>query len=64
MIKTVDYNTDFYAFKPLFEESVTNAYPKAVKFAIKETGLVTHTFLLECPYSLKEILDEDFYPQD
>jgi len=51
------------SFKILFDESVANAYPKAVKFAIKETGLSTHTFPQKCPYSLEQILDEDFYPE-
>jgi hypothetical protein len=58
-----DLIEDNPSLRPLFEESVTNAYPKAVKFAVKETGLPTNTFPRTCPYSLEQILDEDFYPE-
>lgn len=45
------------------DESIAYAYPKAVKFAVKETGLSPQTFPQSCPYSLEQILDEDFYPE-
>ncbi len=43
-------------------ESIESAYPDALKLAIKETKLPAITFPKECPYSIEQLLDEDFYP--
>jgi hypothetical protein len=42
--------------------SVEKIYPKALKSAIKETKLPLVTFPKECPYSIDQLLDDDFYP--
>lgn len=44
------------------DESVVKAYPKALALAIDETGLTSKKFPTECPYALKQLLDENFYP--
>lgn len=44
------------------DESVVKAYPKALALAIDETGLTSKKFPAECPYALKQLLDENFYP--
>lgn len=46
-----------------FSHAVANAYPKAVKLAVKETRLSLNTFPQKCPYLLEQILDENFYPE-
>jgi len=46
------------ALLPAIEE----AYSDAVDLAVKETGLLTKAFPKECPYSIEQLLDEDFYP--
>ena len=45
------------------EDAILKAYPKAVKIAVKETGLSPTIFPSSCAYSHNELLDEDFYPE-
>jgi len=42
--------------------AVSDAHPDALNLAIKETKLSASTFPKECPYSIEQLLDEDFYP--
>ncbi|MEA5534938.1 DUF29 family protein [Crocosphaera sp. XPORK-15E] len=37
-------------------------YKKAVKYVIIKTGLDKHIFPDDCPYSLEQLLDEDWLP--
>lgn len=41
-------------------EAIVRAYSKALEVAVKETGL--SGLPKQCPYSEKQLLDEDFYP--
>jgi len=43
-------------------DAIDKAYPKAVKLAVKETQLPLAHFPTQCPYSVAQLLDEDFYP--
>ena len=52
------------SLKKNLEESITKSYPKAVALAIKETKLLPKTFPKTCPYSIEQLLNEDFYPND
>lgn len=49
--------------KSAVEASIAEAYPAAVRLARKETGLPQTTFPDTCPYSSRQILDEDYYPE-
>ncbi|MCK5718986.1 MAG: DUF29 domain-containing protein [Thiomargarita sp.] len=40
------------------------AYNKAILKTEKETNLPRKTFSQNCPYTLKQVLDEQFYPTD
>jgi len=42
-------------------DAILRAYTKAQEVAVKETGL--SDFPKQCPYSEKQLLDEDFYPE-
>jgi hypothetical protein len=44
--------------------SVAWAYPRAKQLAALETGLPLATFPENCPWSLEQLLDEDFWPAD
>jgi hypothetical protein len=44
--------------------SIDKAYPAALKIAHQETGLPISAFPPRCPYSISELLDEDFYPSN
>lgn len=50
------------SLKPYLEEALHKAYLKGVELAVGETDLPKRTFPVECPYSLLEIVDYDFYP--
>ncbi|MCC5644065.1 DUF29 domain-containing protein [Nostoc sp. CHAB 5824] len=50
------------SLKPYLEEALRKAYLKGVELAVGETDLPKRTFPVECPYSLVEIMDYDFYP--
>ncbi|MEH1880327.1 DUF29 domain-containing protein [Nostoc sp.] len=50
------------SLKPYLEEVLRKAYLKGVELAVGETDLSKRTFPVECPYSLSEIVDYDFYP--
>ena len=52
------------SLKPFLLEAVANAYPHAVKLAAKETKIPTTDFPQKCLYSIEQILDEDFYPEN
>lgn len=59
----VEYLLEFLpSLKNKLEEATAKAYPKAVKIAVKETGLSPAIFPSSCIYSDNELLDEDFYP--
>jgi len=49
--------------KSRFSDAITDAYPDAVNLAAKETRLPTSIFPTECPYTIPDILDENFYPE-
>ncbi|MBW4644441.1 MAG: DUF29 domain-containing protein [Goleter apudmare HA4340-LM2] len=50
------------SLKPDLEEARQKAYLRGVELAIKETELPSYTFPSECPYSLVDILNKQFYP--
>lgn len=50
------------SLKPALPETVREAYPRAVKLAHQETGLAKSTFPASCPYTLQQLLDDDFFP--
>ena len=49
--------------KPYLPEAVAEVYPDAVKLAAKETKILPIHFPQQCPYSIEQIRDEDFYPK-
>jgi hypothetical protein len=51
------------SLKNALNDSIIRAYPKAVLLAAKETGLDKNHFPTHCPYTVEQILDDDFYPQ-
>ncbi len=55
---------DSPSLKSYLPIAVTEAYPDAIKLAIKETRLPLSTFPKTCPYTIEQLLDQDFYPSD
>lgn len=49
------------SLKPYLSEAQTDSYDAALDLAIQETGL--DQFSPDCPYSIEQILDETFLPE-
>jgi hypothetical protein len=52
------------SLKASLELAREEAYPAARRLAIKETGMPPETFPTQCPYSIDQLLDEDFFPSN
>jgi hypothetical protein len=50
------------SLQDVLEEKVRRAYRLARLLAVQETNLEESVFPEECPFSMKQILDEDYYP--
>jgi hypothetical protein len=50
--------------KPFLEEAIAEAYPDAVKIASKETSIAKTAFPVICPYTIAQLFDEEFYPDN
>lgn len=50
------------SLKPYLESIFAESYTEAVKQAKAETGLPLETFPQECPYSLPNVIDDEFLP--
>lgn len=67
--RVIDNLTDTPSLKSFLIEAVEKAYPDACKLAIKEGKLAKFgirvpeesEYPLTCPFSVEQILDEDFY---
>ncbi len=53
---------DSPSLKYQLTERLQDAYRLALRAAINETGLPKNVFPINCPYSLEETLDDEFYP--
>jgi len=49
------------SLRAYLSEAMLKAYPKAVELASKESGLPASTFPEDCPYSLEQLLNDEFY---
>jgi hypothetical protein len=50
------------SLKPKLEETKEAMYPSAVLSAAKETDLEADQFPNECPWTVTQVLDDEFYP--
>ncbi len=51
------------SLKAYFTQAVEDAFDDAVYLAMQETDLPAETFPTACPYSIEQLLDDDFYPR-
>lgn len=63
-IRIQDQLEDSPSLKNCLDISIDKAYPAALKITHQEIGLSISAFPLRCPYSISELLDEDFYPSN
>ena len=52
------------SLKRILEERIAKAYPQGVLLAVKETNLDEKTFPSTCPYSIGQLFDTGFYPNE
>ncbi|WP_353571405.1 DUF29 domain-containing protein [Candidatus Albibeggiatoa sp. nov. BB20] len=45
------------------DEVIAEVYEDAVEIAVKETQLPESTFPIQCPYTIKQLFDDNFYPE-
>ncbi|MFB2876537.1 DUF29 domain-containing protein [Floridanema aerugineum] len=50
------------SLQPYLPKALTEIYPDALDLALRETSLKEEIFPQECPYSLEEILNAEFFP--
>lgn len=53
---------DSPSLKPRLEEDLQDSYISARLLAAGETGLAETSFPEQCPYSIDQLLDQDFWP--
>ncbi|MFC7334565.1 DUF29 domain-containing protein [Rhodocista pekingensis] len=58
-----DHLRDNPSLRATLDGAVADAYRKAAILATGETGLRRDTFPATCPWSVAQILDEDFWPE-
>jgi len=58
----IDLLEDIPSLKRELQETIKKSYPKAVLLAVKETNLPQATFPTECPYSIEQLLNDEYYP--
>lgn len=59
-----DHLADNPSLKAKLPEAVDRGYGNAATLAPGETGLAKPTFPATCPWSVEQILDENFWPGD
>ena len=60
----IDLLKDSPSLKRFLTETVSEAYPSALELVIEETNLPESTFPKTCPYTIEQLLDKKFYPED
>lgn len=54
--------SDSPSLKPRLEADLQDSYISARLLAVGETGLAETSFPEQCPYSIDQLLDQDFWP--
>ena len=52
------------SLKRILDERITKAYPQGVLLAVKETNLDKKAFPSSCPYSIEQLFDVEFLPDE
>ncbi|MCL1473629.1 DUF29 domain-containing protein [Argonema antarcticum] len=50
------------SLKPFLPEALEESYQDGLDLAVRETSLNYEYFPAECPYSLEQVLDSEFFP--
>jgi hypothetical protein len=52
------------SLKQKLPHAITEAYSEAAMLAVKESKLSQAIFPTDCPYTIEQLLDDDFYPEN
>ncbi len=63
-IRLASHLADNPSLKAEFNRAISQAYRLAAIEAERETGLAESTFPTTCPFSVAQIMDERFWPED
>ena len=55
---------DSPSLRPQIAELIDAAYPDALTDALDETGLRAQTFPTACPFTVDQVLDPGYFPED
>jgi hypothetical protein len=61
-LRILDDLQDSPSLKPYLLEVFASVYAQARKLAAKQTRLPVETFPKQCPYTVEQVLEEDFMP--
>jgi hypothetical protein len=53
---------DSPSLRPREADLVAQEYPRALRLAVTETGLLARAFPADCPYAVEQLLDDDWLP--
>lgn len=53
---------DHPSLVPFTQEVYQRCYPRALKYAVRDTGMPAKEFPLTCPFTLEQALNEDYVP--
>jgi hypothetical protein len=62
-VEIADRLEDYPSLRPRVPTLLASAYPRARRLASAETGLPLATFPEACPWTVEQVLDEDFWPE-
>lgn len=62
-MELLDLLEDSPSLRHEMEEKIAKAYERSRLMAENETGIDKNVFPTECPFSLAQILDKEFYPE-
>ena len=61
-MELLDLLEDSPSLRHEMENKIVKAYERSRLMAENETGIDKNAFPADCPFSLAQILDKDFYP--
>jgi hypothetical protein len=60
--EVLDLIADGPSLRPVLEERLADAYAKAVRIAVRDTGFDPTAFPPECPFTVNDALNRDLWP--
>jgi hypothetical protein len=62
-LELADVIKDNPSLRATLHEHIKEVYVRALADAVEETGIYKENFPTECPYTLEQIMNDEFYPE-